>query len=207
MSSQDVDIESPKSIYSTSPKGVADEGSVGTHPSEGDDQSDNDSQAKRSTLFVCSSFRKLFLIVILAAVIALSVGLCLGLRDERGERRGSAALSDAPAEDTESSITFKTGTPDEDILDDPEYEKPIEEDTKPPSHFSGIGSSDSSLTWPDLVGLPGEEAKQFLEDLDQGYVVLIIPPGKPTTKDIRFDRIFLYVDEEGYVTMVPRPGR
>ena len=93
MSSQDVDIESPKSIHSTSPKGVADEGSVGTHPSEGDDQSDNDSQTKRSTLFVCSSFRKLFLIVILAAVIALSVGLFLGLRDERGERRGDALVA------------------------------------------------------------------------------------------------------------------
>ena len=216
MSSQDVDIESPKSIDAASPKGVADEGSVGTHPSEGDDQSDGDSQRSRSTLSF-SSFRKWLLVVILAAVIALSVGLCVGLHDGRDEGRGSAALyaaptdetptDETPTDETDSSITFKTGAPDEDVLDDPEYEKPIEDSTKPPSHFSGIGSGNSNLSWPELVGLPGEEAKQFLEDLDEGYVVLIIPPGKPTTKDFRFDRIFLHVDEEGYVTMVPRPGR
>jgi hypothetical protein len=141
--------------------------------------------------------------------IALSVGLGLGLRDGRQRSQSSLALETNDPEDSSTAHEDQSAitTPVEPVLEEPEYEAPQEPEMKPPPTFTGIGSIDSSLEWPALVGLSGDEAKQILEDLGQGYDVVIVPPGVPTTKDLRYDRIFLFVNEEGYVSQVPRPGR
>ena len=242
MPSQAVDIESLKPIDETS----VNEDSV----SEGD----GDVHPLRSTLSA-SSFRKWYLLVILTAVIALSVGFGVGFHDGRGAGRGSAALADAA---DEADALLKTEPPEEQALDDPEYEKPIddettpppdstgtdgsvaldgtddeadaitimkteppeeeglddleserpaEDETRPPSDSTGTGSSGSSQGWPELVGIPGEEAKQFLENLGQGYQVIIIAPGMPAPRDLQMDRILLFVDDKGDVNTAPGVGR
>ena len=61
--------------------------------------------------------------------------------------------------------------------------------------------------WPQLVGLPGEQAKKIIEDEGRGFTVIIVPPGGVTTKDWRQDRVFIYVNEQGYVSQIPYPGR
>jgi hypothetical protein len=55
--------------------------------------------------------------------------------------------------------------------------------------------------------MPGDEAKQYLENLGQGYQVIIIAPGMPAPRDLQLDRILLFVDDVGDVSMVPGVGR
>ncbi len=84
----------------------------------------------------------------------------------------------------------------------------ITEESKPPAFTGTIGFGTSqSISWPQLVGLSGEEAKRIIEDEGNGYTVVIVPPGGVTTKDLRDDRVFLFVNDEGFVERVPRPGR
>ena len=90
--------------------------------------------------------------------------------------------------------------------------QPAQNETKPPVMIIGFGSgfgssSTGNVSWPQLVGLPATEAKQIIEDENAGYDVIIVGPNEPTTKDLRNDRVFLYTNQQGYVTQVPIPGR
>ena len=252
MSYRAVDIESLKAVDATS----VDEGSVSSHLNgRVDAVVGGDRHASHPTRVPASSSRKWFLLVILTAVIALSVGFGVGFRDGRAEGRGSVALADA-ADEADASQT--TEPPEEQALDDPEYEKPVEDETTPPSDSTGTGNSaaldgaddeadaitilkteppeeeglddleserpvedetrapsdstgsgttGTSQGWPELVGIPGDEAKQFLEDLGQGYQVFIIAPGMFAPRDLQLDRILLFVDDVGLVKNVPGVGR
>lgn len=59
------------------------------------------------------------------------------------------------------------------------------------------------MAWPELVGKSGEEAKKFLEGLNQGYQVSILPEGSPCTRDFRPDRVRVFVDGNGVVVHPP----
>mmetsp|Transcript_91077 Transcript_91077/g.262568 ORF Transcript_91077/g.262568 Transcript_91077/m.262568 type:complete len:221 (-) Transcript_91077:120-782(-) len=220
MASQDIENAIPAPVDSFK---EGDDASVSTHVSD----SDSDGESHVAMHSSRHSYRKLVLVAVFAAIIGLSVGLGLGLRvrEEEEPARSIALTSDAgedkvtgtAAEPTQPVVytgnhsnDYEDETEDyeEKEKEEPKLETPEEENQPAPGGFSfgGIGGS-SSLSWPELVGLPGEEAKKILEDLDEGYTVVIVPPDGATTKDLRMDRIFLYVNEEGYVERVPRPGR
>ena len=58
-------------------------------------------------------------------------------------------------------------------------------------------------SFPEVVGLSGEEAKAAILELDSNYVVHILPEGTPTTRDFRPNRVRIFVDEEGIVRSPP----
>jgi hypothetical protein len=68
-------------------------------------------------------------------------------------------------------------------------------------------NSDSTTSWPELVGMPGEDAKAYLKDLDPSLRVYLVPPGGLVTQDYREDRVWVYVDEDGLVMATPAIGR
>lgn len=97
---------------------------------------------------------------------------------------------------------------------EPATTAPVEaESTRPP--LPSIGSNGFSIgigapptdSWPNLVGLRGEEAKQIIEDEGKGYEVFLVPSEGVTTKDYRTDRVFVYLNDQGFVEKTPRPGR
>jgi len=109
-------------------------------------------------------------------------------------------VEETPAGTTVGVVTVQTTTPSETGFPNA---------TKAPV-FNGVVGTGTTTTvaWPQLVGLPAEQAKKIIEDEGNGYTVIIVPPGGVTTKDWRHDRVFLYVNEQGYVTEpIPRPGR
>jgi hypothetical protein len=62
--------------------------------------------------------------------------------------------------------------------------------------------------WPELKGMTGEEAQDQLEVLygEETYDIIVLPENSATTRDYRFDRIRIFVNEEGIVTKVPHVG-
>jgi Potato inhibitor I family len=220
MPSENHDVESPMPVPVSSSISKLDQGSVGTDPSEADDHSDHDASTSSRTSRLALS-KTLFIVLLLIAAIAVSVGLVFGLGSGRETSASNSAASEPPAtytidipysqesaseiSDAETSKGSFQEKPASESTEAETSEEPLQE--KPPNDFFAIGSMESNEEWPELVGSPGTEAKKILDALGLGYEVLIVPPGTPVTKDLRFDRIFLFVDEEGNVAMVPRPGR
>lgn len=137
---------------------------------------------------------------------------------------GNTTVDDEPAAVPPTEEDDRTSNDEERVEDTPQgffNEVPLDEGEEGDALVDGDDSSTNkdgggfvigsgmgtSVSWPELVGFPAEEAKTILEDEDEGYEVIIVPPGGVTTKDYREDRIWLYVNEEGYVSRVPRPGR
>jgi len=49
-------------------------------------------------------------------------------------------------------------------------------------------------TWPEVVGLPIKEAKVIiLKDMPDADIV-VLPAGTPTTRDLRPDRVRIFID-------------
>ncbi|KAH7285684.1 hypothetical protein KP509_33G040900 [Ceratopteris richardii] len=63
-----------------------------------------------------------------------------------------------------------------------------------------------SKSWPELVGLPGEEAKCKILAEDPNLTVVILPEGSFVTMDFRTDRVRIFVDDKGIVTKTPHIG-
>lgn len=61
-------------------------------------------------------------------------------------------------------------------------------------------------SWPDLVGLTGEEAKKRILSQQPELKVHILEPGSCYTADFRKDRVRIHVDEQGKVQNPPRIG-
>jgi len=230
-----VDIENQKSSGAISTK-IAIEGdtSVGSDDDDfSDDRSvvvDNDKMKKPSTKSTPSSVwtaRHILLLMIVAAILGFSIGLGLGLHEPKRQEMDNNPTS----EDAEMSGTTTTSsegkTSSVEPREDTKEEKPIEMEIEPESDASDAVSNntfietkppslpievdfwevDESLRWPELVGLPGEEAKQFIEDLNQGFDAVVKGPKDPITRDFLPSRVIIYVDEEGYVEKAPAPGR
>jgi hypothetical protein len=68
-------------------------------------------------------------------------------------------------------------------------------------------NSDTTTSWPELVGMPGEDVKLYLEDLDPLLRVYLVPLGSLVTMDYREDRVWVYVNEDGIVMATPKIGR
>lgn len=69
--------------------------------------------------------------------------------------------------------------------------------------------NDKVTEWPELVGLTGEEAKTKLESMYGvgTYNIHILNENDPTSRDYRYDRIRIFVNEEtNLVTIIPRIG-
>jgi len=61
--------------------------------------------------------------------------------------------------------------------------------------------------WPDVVGEDGEAAcAEIRSQRPDLKIVAAIPENAPVTRDMRFDRVRVFVDEEGKVVKPPRVG-
>lgn len=58
--------------------------------------------------------------------------------------------------------------------------------------------------WKELVGLTGKEAEDAIKKRCPHLTVEIIPKGSSVTRDIRDDRVRVYLDENGKVAQPPR---
>jgi len=62
------------------------------------------------------------------------------------------------------------------------------------------------LEWPELVGMNGDEAVDIIKQ-ETGYnQVFIITDGSKVSRDLRYDRVCVFVDKNGKVSHVPRTG-
>lgn len=60
--------------------------------------------------------------------------------------------------------------------------------------------------WPQCVGMTGEQAKAIvLKDFPQAQVS-ILPENSPVTMDLRFDRVRIFVNQQGKVVHAPGTG-
>eukprot|EP00271_Cylindrocystis_brebissonii_P006220 TRINITY_DN18909_c0_g1_i1.p1 TRINITY_DN18909_c0_g1~~TRINITY_DN18909_c0_g1_i1.p1 ORF type:complete len:114 (+),score=15.97 TRINITY_DN18909_c0_g1_i1:316-657(+) len=63
------------------------------------------------------------------------------------------------------------------------------------------------LEWPELVGIPFEDAKQIVEaEADNVRTIQAVPKGFAVTMDFREDRVRIFVDENKKVIRPPRIG-
>eukprot|EP00934_Nitzschia_sp_Nitz4_P001425 Nitzschia sp. Nitz4//scaffold190_size42200//41534//42079//NITZ4_007397-RA/size42200-processed-gene-0.54-mRNA-1//-1//CDS//3329540159//1425//frame0 len=181
MTTEAIDLDIESSGTTADKPGDA---SVQTNDTDNEsDHASQDSGEKAPTFRRRRGFMYCLLILLFLAIVGTISGLCL-----RPTRSSSLAISSPEGTSTDNTSTDGKPTSKE---DDGEG-------------FS-IGDSGSTTSWPHLVGLSGDEAKLIIEA--EGYVVLLVHPGEVTTKDYREDRVFIYVNEDGYVDRVPVPGR
>lgn len=232
MASRDLvqcDLESSKEVDLSHVLSKSDDVSVSTRQSDSDSDSasHHPAELRRRTF---KKWRTLALVAVLAAVLGLSVGLGLGLRVGKEESRNveRAVNTDKTSETTDSPVDDESGAiGDNKVLQPEEYQDAVVEDSGPvddepeakddepeakddsksPPMNIGFESTTENVSWPELLRRPADEVKKIIEDEDEGYDVIIVGPGEPTTKDLREDRVFLFTNEEGYVIRVPRPGR
>ena len=62
-----------------------------------------------------------------------------------------------------------------------------------------------SQSWPECVGMSGEEAEARVKE-SFGGKVHIVPHGSMVTQDKRMDRVRIYLGADGKVEVPPRPG-
>lgn len=92
-----------------------------------------------------------------------------------------------------SAVDCLINCPDEEVIF---VDAPIESSAGCPS-----GSS-----FPQVVGLSGEDAKTVIEMEEPCLSVEIIAEGSPVTMDYRLDRVRIFVNEAGLVVMAPLIG-
>lgn len=60
--------------------------------------------------------------------------------------------------------------------------------------------------WSNLVGKSGQDAKQhILKDMPDAQVQ-VLPEGSPVTRDLRMNRVRVFVDAHQKVVSAPHPG-
>ncbi|KAK1396850.1 putative Subtilisin inhibitor 1 [Heracleum sosnowskyi] len=68
------------------------------------------------------------------------------------------------------------------------------------------GNHSRKTTWPEVVGMTGEEAKKQIEEESPGTSVHLIPQNTFVTMDYRTNRVRLYIDSSGKVAVAPKVG-
>lgn len=68
------------------------------------------------------------------------------------------------------------------------------------------GNHGRKTTWPEVVGMAGEEAKKQIEEESPGISVHLIPQNSFITMDFRTNRVRLYIDSSGNVAVAPKLG-
>ncbi|KAB2636714.1 proteinase inhibitor-like [Pyrus ussuriensis x Pyrus communis] len=61
-------------------------------------------------------------------------------------------------------------------------------------------------SWPELVGKNEEDAAAKIEQENHGVRAIVLLEGSATTRDRRCDRVWVWINERGVVTRVPRVG-
>jgi hypothetical protein len=67
--------------------------------------------------------------------------------------------------------------------------------------MSGLKSS-----WPEVLGLPANAAKEKIMNDRPDVQVLIVPPGVGVTKEFNNKRVIVYINSAGYVEHIPGIG-
>ncbi|KAL8148046.1 hypothetical protein AgCh_005402 [Apium graveolens] len=77
-----------------------------------------------------------------------------------------------------------------------------------PRSFESLlgGNHSRKTTWPEVVGMTGEEAKKQIEEESPGISVHLIPQNSFVTMDYRTNRLRLYIDSSGNVALAPKVG-
>mmetsp|Transcript_21620 Transcript_21620/g.33069 ORF Transcript_21620/g.33069 Transcript_21620/m.33069 type:complete len:122 (+) Transcript_21620:109-474(+) len=67
---------------------------------------------------------------------------------------------------------------------------------------------DRSGPWEECLGVSGEECVVMIEEdsPDLAGSIFIVEPDMMVTMDVRYDRVRIYVDDEGMVQQVPQRG-
>ncbi|KAI3473839.1 hypothetical protein Pfo_027996 [Paulownia fortunei] len=65
---------------------------------------------------------------------------------------------------------------------------------------------EGKASWPELLGLPGNEAVTTFEKGESLVTAIILPPGTVPIADFRCDRVWVYVDGNDNVRRVPSIG-
>ncbi|KAK1271357.1 hypothetical protein QJS04_geneDACA013097 [Acorus gramineus] len=60
--------------------------------------------------------------------------------------------------------------------------------------------------WPELVGVQGDVAAITIEEENSLVTAMIVKEGTGIPEDFRCNRVWVWVDESGCVTQVPRIG-
>ncbi|KAJ9543573.1 hypothetical protein OSB04_023280 [Centaurea solstitialis] len=61
-------------------------------------------------------------------------------------------------------------------------------------------------SWPELVGLKGEDAAKKIEQQNSHVKAIVLLDGTPTTRDFRCNRVWVWVDSHGIVLRPPKIG-
>ncbi|GMI66468.1 hypothetical protein like AT2G38870 [Hibiscus trionum] len=69
-----------------------------------------------------------------------------------------------------------------------------------------MSETPAKKSWPELVGTKGESAKETIEKENSDLNVVVLQDGSATTKDLRPDRVRVFVDENGLVVRAPIIG-
>jgi hypothetical protein len=223
-----IDMENP-----TPPRSPKDDDTTSVAETHKCDSGSVENNTDEETLSSSGGFRKSLLLAFLIATIGLAIGLGVGLSMKSSEKTSSlrtqeienvptaydsstsSSSDEAPQEN--GSLT-EDSLPQEDPLDDSlPQEDPLDEDlesdapveTKKPVFTVSppiVGGGQQS--WPELIGSLGVDAKAYLEvEYGDQYDIQLVAYGDGVTKDLRYDRIFLFLDQESYVMREPRVGR
>lgn len=58
-------------------------------------------------------------------------------------------------------------------------------------------------SWPELVGAKGEAAAAKIEEENSRVNAIVLLDGTPTTRDLRCDRVWVWVNSNGVVIRTP----
>jgi hypothetical protein len=58
----------------------------------------------------------------------------------------------------------------------------------------GLAGEEAKRTWPEVVGLPIKEAREIILKDKPDADIVVLPVGTPTTKDLRPNRVRIFVD-------------
>mmetsp|Transcript_17139 Transcript_17139/g.35265 ORF Transcript_17139/g.35265 Transcript_17139/m.35265 type:complete len:109 (-) Transcript_17139:107-433(-) len=77
-----------------------------------------------------------------------------------------------------------------------------------PGGWNGAIPGDGVVAvWPEVVGLDGVEAAEVIQKARPDLrIVTVVPHDAMVTRDMRFDRVRVYVDAGGKVVRAPRVG-
>nr|ABB96723.1 proteinase inhibitor BTIw1 [Fagopyrum esculentum] len=57
--------------------------------------------------------------------------------------------------------------------------------------------------WPELVGERGSKAAKIIENENEDVRAIVLPEGSGVPRDLRCDRVWVFVDERGVVVDTP----
>ncbi|XP_022897354.1 proteinase inhibitor-like [Olea europaea var. sylvestris] len=62
------------------------------------------------------------------------------------------------------------------------------------------------MTWPNTVGMDGNQAKNIIEKDNQNVTGVIVPKRNKVIQDYCCNRVWIFVDDHGKVALIPRIG-